>query len=46
LESARFEDVWKYLTLKDIQAYFPKLKLKPGIRQTWAYALQVWEEHG
>lgn len=44
LESARYEDVWKYLTLAEVRAMFPHLKLKPQVRGAWAYALQVWGE--
>lgn len=42
LESARYEDVWQYLTLQEIQGIFSKLKLKPPVRRVWAYALDVW----
>ena len=43
LESARFEDVWRYLSLAELKAIFPQLKLKPPVRAAWAYALGVWE---
>lgn len=43
LESARYADVWRYLTLTEVRALFPYLKLKPVVREAWAYALQVWE---
>jgi len=42
LESARYEDVWKYLSLDELRGLFPKLKLKPQVRDAWAYALHVW----
>lgn len=42
LESARYEDVWKYITLSDLRNIFPKLKLKPQVRSAWEFALQVW----
>ncbi len=44
LESARFEDIWKYLSLEELYKLFPKLKLKPPIRRVWEYALRVWSE--
>lgn len=44
LEAARFEDVWKYLKLKDIVAVFPELKLRAPIRQAWRRALLVWNK--
>lgn len=43
LESARYADVWRYLSLAELRALFPHLKLKPPVREAWAYALQVWE---
>lgn len=43
LESARYEDIWHYLTLRQVKEMFPLLRLKPSIRQVWEYALQVWE---
>lgn len=42
LESARYEDVWRYLSLAEVRARFPHLKLKQPVRDVWAYALQVW----
>jgi hypothetical protein len=43
LESARYEDVWKYMTLAELRQTFPKLQLKPQVRDVWAFALEVWE---
>jgi hypothetical protein len=43
LESARYEDVWRYLSLADVRTRFPHLKLKQPVRDVWAYALHVWE---
>ncbi len=42
LESARFDDVWKYTTVKEIQQWFPKLKMKPVIKEAWQRALTAW----
>jgi hypothetical protein len=42
LESARFEDVWKYITLAELYEIFPQLQLKPQVRRAWEFALQVW----
>ena len=44
LESATYEDVWKYTTLKEVKEWFPRLKLKKPIRNVWAKALAAWEE--
>lgn len=43
LESAKLEDVWKYLTLDEVRVIFPHLKLKKPIREAWCHALEVWK---
>ena len=43
LESARYEDVWKYISLAELRAIFPKLQLRPQVRAAWEFALGVWE---
>lgn len=45
LTNARFEDVWDYLNVKEIVELFPKLRLRPDIRQAWKRALNVWGYH-
>lgn len=42
LESAKYEDVWKYLDLEDVVSVFSKLRLKPAVRNAWQRALKVW----
>ncbi len=42
LESAKYSDVWKYLTLSDVKNYFPKLKLKKPVARVWEKALYAW----
>lgn len=42
LESAKYEDVWKYLTLEEILKIFPKLKLKKPIKRAWLNAFKAW----
>jgi len=44
LESARFEDVWKFTTLTEVAQWFPKLKMKPTIAEAWQRALNVWQK--
>lgn len=44
LESAAFNDVWKYLSLHEVREMFPKLKLKLPIRKAWDYALTIWSQ--
>ena len=45
LTHARFEDVWKYLTVNDIISIFPKLQLPQKTKQAWERALSVWGYH-
>lgn len=42
LTSANFKDVWKYLTLEDIQTELPKLRFRPEIKKSWERAINVW----
>lgn len=44
LESARYEDIWKYISLTELRAIFPKLQLKPQVRAAWEFALSVWAD--
>ena len=42
LESARYEDIWEYISLSELRAIFPQLQLKPQVRAAWEFALRVW----
>lgn len=42
LESARYEDIWQYISLAELRSIFPKLQLKPKLRAAWEFALPVW----
>lgn len=42
LSHARFNDVWKYFSVKEIADVFPKLQLEPRTKEAWQRALQVW----
>ena len=42
LEAARWEDIWKYVRLSQVRAWFPRLRLRPQIRTVWEHALAVW----
>jgi len=42
LESAKYDDIWKYLTLKSLVNIFPKLKLKRPVREAWKNAFEAW----
>ena len=43
LEYARWEDIWRYLTVDDVRENFEQLRFRwPDVRDLWAYALEVW----
>jgi len=44
LESARFEDIWQYISLTELRLIFPQLQLKPQVRAVWEFALRTWAE--
>ena len=43
LESAKFEDVWKYASLSEVRRMMPVLKIKKPIRQAGERALSIWQ---
>ena len=43
LESAKFEDVWKYLNVDEVRQIFPQLKLKKPIEKAWQRAFKIWD---
>jgi len=44
LEYARWEDIWRYLTVDEVRENFKRLRMKPYQRDLWAYALGVWSD--
>lgn len=42
LESAKYEDIWKYISLNDLVKIFPELKLKKEIKYVWQNAFAAW----
>lgn len=43
LNAARWEDIWKYVTVEDIRTHFDQLRFRfPYLRELWAHALEVW----
>lgn len=43
LEYARWDDIWRYLTVDDIRQNFERLRFRwPQDRELWAYALKRW----
>jgi hypothetical protein len=46
LEYAKWEDIWRYLTVADIRQHFEHLRFRqPQDQELWAYALDRWEQH-
>lgn len=46
LQYARWDDIWKYLTLDDVRKYFDQIYWRfPFIKEMWAYALEVWSRN-
>ena len=46
LEHAKWDDVWRYLTVDDIRQNFERLHFRrPQDRELWAYALNRWARH-
>ena len=45
MESAHWEDIWKYLTLAQIKEYWPEIqrRMRKEIREAWSWAFEVWE---
>jgi hypothetical protein len=47
LEYAKWDDIWRYLTLADIRDNFANLHFRrPQDRELWAYALDRWMRDG
>jgi hypothetical protein len=45
LEAARWEDIWRFITLEDLLANFERLRFRfAHDREMWAYALQHWTQ--
>ena len=45
LSHARFQDVFKYLSLREIMAIFPKLKMRKEVEKCWQRAFAAWNCH-
>ncbi len=46
LEYAKWDDIWRYLTVADIHQNFKYLRFRrPQDRELWAYALDRWTGH-
>ncbi len=46
LEYAKWDDIWRYLTIADIRENFEHLRFRrPQDHELWAYALDRWTRH-
>ena len=47
LEYAKWDDIWRYLTVGDVRENLPRLCFRwPRDRELWEYALERWGGHG
>lgn len=47
LNYARWDDIWRYLSVADIRAHFDQLHFRRlQDREMWAYALEYWGRAG
>lgn len=44
LEHAKFNEVWKYLTPKDIERDLPSLRMNLKTKNHWEYAVKRWRK--
>lgn len=44
LEHAKFDEVWKYLSLKDIERDLPSLRMNLRTKNHWEYAVNRWRK--
>ncbi|MFH1188385.1 MAG: hypothetical protein V1652_00895 [bacterium] len=45
LSHARYEDVWKYVTIDQIVREFPKLRMRKEMTEAWKQAFTAWGYH-
>ncbi len=45
LQVARWEDIWKYVTLSDIRQHLDRLQFRnPHLHELWRHALTIWSQ--
>lgn len=42
LTSAKFDDVWKYLSPSEVVEIFPDTRMRPTLKSIWEQALKAW----
>lgn len=45
LEHAKFEEVWDYLSLDQIERDLPHLRIPAKCKEHWGYAIKIWRDH-
>lgn len=43
LEHARFDEVWRFLTCREIERDIPGLRMDRKVKEHWKYALRRWK---
>jgi hypothetical protein len=44
LEHAKFDEIWKYLTVRDIERDLPFLRLPKKTKEHWQFAIKRWRK--
>jgi len=44
LEHARFDEIWRYLTLSQIERDLAHLRLPAKVREHWEFAIRRWKK--
>lgn len=42
LSSAKFDDVWKYISLPELVKIFPHTRMRRPLKDIWSQALHIW----
>lgn len=42
---ATFDDIFKYLSIREILAIWPQLRIRPEIKKAWERAFAAWGYH-
>lgn len=42
LTRAKYEDIWKFVKIKDVVTHFPRLRMHQQDKANWQRALKVW----
>ena len=42
LTNAHFNDIWKYMTAREVAKELPELRMRLEVKQAWEKALRVW----